>query len=161
MLSHDNVYWTSINIGRNVVGMKDQQEVTISYLPLSHVAANVSDIWASFLFKGTTVFADRMALKGTLVDTLKEIRPTTFFGVPRVYEKIVDGIKKKSVENKGAKRQMFQLFWKAGRRHHSENSSKLVYTVGRKVFYNKILSAIGLDRCHSFYTGAAPIAKEV
>ena len=160
MLSHDNVYWTSINIGRNVVGMAEKKEVGISYLPLSHVAANFSDIWAIFLFKGTVIFADKMALKGTLVDTLKEVRPTAFFGVPRVYEKIAEGIKNKTLENTGAKRQMFQLFWKAGFNHHSEKSNKIIYGVGKKIFYKKVLSAIGMERCRFFFSGAAPIAKE-
>ena len=36
----------------------------------------------------------------------------------------------------------------------------MVYNIGQKVFYNKILAAIGLDKCHSFYSSAAPIGQE-
>ena len=160
MLSHDNIYWASKNMGREVVGMIEKKEVGISYLPLSHVAANLTDIWGFFLFKGTICFADKKALKGTLVETLKEIRPTTFLGVPRVYEKLAEGIKNKALENTGAKHHMFQLFWKAGVQQHSKNRSNWTYMVGRQVFYGKVLSAIGLDRCRSFFSGAAPIANE-
>lgn len=35
-------------------------------------------------------FADPTALQGTLIQTLQEVRPTYFFSVPRVWEKIYD-----------------------------------------------------------------------
>ncbi len=38
--------------------------------------------------QSATYFADKNALKGTLTETLKEVQPTLFFGVPRVWEKI-------------------------------------------------------------------------
>ena len=149
-------------MGRKIVKMTEKQEVGVSYLPLSHVAANLSDIWGIFLFKGTIYFADKMALKGTLVKTLKEVRPTSFLGVPRVYEKLAEGIRNKAVENTGAKHHMFQLFWKAGVQAHSENScgTQWTYMVGKQLFYGKVLSHIGLDRCRSFFSGAAPISEE-
>jgi len=39
---------------------------------------------------GHVFFADPSALQGTLVQTLQEVRPTVFFSVPRVWEKIYD-----------------------------------------------------------------------
>jgi long-chain-fatty-acid--CoA ligase ACSBG len=43
--------------------MREGCEVLISYLPLSHVAANLLDIWVAISGKATIFFADRMALK--------------------------------------------------------------------------------------------------
>ena len=54
---------------------------------------------------GATVwFAKPDALKGTLVDTLQEVRPTMFLGVPRVWEKIQDKMEMQMSEMKGFKR---------------------------------------------------------
>ena len=79
MLSHDNVFWTCM-VAHDFIQMREFREIIVSYLPLSHVAGMMLDIWAVVASKGTVHFADKMALKGTLVDTLKEARPTIFFG---------------------------------------------------------------------------------
>ena len=41
--------------------------------------------------------------QGSLVDTLREVRPTTFFGVPRVWEKIYEKMKEIGKSTRGIK----------------------------------------------------------
>lgn len=72
---------------------RDAKEVLISYLPLSHVAAQMCDIVIPLLCRGMVYFAQPDALKGTLGVTLKEVHPTYFIGVPRVFEKIMEQMK--------------------------------------------------------------------
>ena len=64
MLSHDNITWTSrISTEHYDWG----NERVLSYLPLSHIAACLSDCYTT-LYTGSEVhFADSEALKGTLV----------------------------------------------------------------------------------------------
>tara|TARA_B110000208_G_scaffold60730_1_gene79031 strand:+ start:84 stop:1337 length:1254 start_codon:yes stop_codon:yes gene_type:complete len=103
MCSHDNVTWTGLSLLSQ--SQKDCKwgetaggEHIVSYLPLSHIAAQMIDIhvpmhWAaSSKYCGTTHFARRTALKGTLGDTLRAVKPTLFFGVPRVWQKINEKI---------------------------------------------------------------------
>ncbi|RVE67885.1 hypothetical protein OJAV_G00086270 [Oryzias javanicus] len=87
MLSQDNITWTA-RTSSGLISKNYGQEILISYLPLSHVAAQMIDIWISMSFAGTTHFAEPDALKGSLVNTLREARPTCFLGVPRVWEKM-------------------------------------------------------------------------
>ncbi len=55
----------------------------ISYLPLSHIAGQMADLYMP-LYAGVTVnFAQPDALKGSIKATLSEVKPTLFFGVPR------------------------------------------------------------------------------
>ena len=141
--------------------MRESQEVIVSYLPLSHIAGNMVDIWAVLLAKGTTYFADKSALKGTLVQTLQEARPTIFFGVPRVWEKIMEGMLSKGKDVKGLKRKVADACKRAGLDFHLNGKTSFMYNVGQKVIYKKIKEALGLDRTVSFFTGAAPIGHEV
>ena len=80
------------------------EERFVSYLPLSHVAANIMDIFMVMQCLGTLYFANKDALKGTLVATLKEAQPTVFFGVPRVWEKIREKMVEIGKSNTGIKK---------------------------------------------------------
>ena len=88
MLSHDNLTWTARISNQYLNTTSD--DILLSYLPLSHSAAQMMDIWMTMASGVTVYFADRNALKGSLGETLKEVRPTCFFGVPRVFEKMAD-----------------------------------------------------------------------
>ena len=59
------------------------EERAVSYLPLSHATAQVADIYMPMYTASTVYFAQPDALKGSLVKTLGEVRPSVFPGVPR------------------------------------------------------------------------------
>lgn len=89
MLSHDNLTWTA-KATADFVGLRFAEEVIVSYLPLSHVAAQIVDIFGTIDACMEVYFAQPDALKGTLGETLREARPTVFLGVPRVWEKMME-----------------------------------------------------------------------
>ena len=71
-----------MTIGDNY-GLEIGNERVVSYLPLSHIAAQMEDIYLCVYGVATLYFAQPDALKGSLLQTLLEVRPTLFFGVPR------------------------------------------------------------------------------
>ena len=160
MLSHDNVLWTAHVASKEVLKLQYGKEVIVSYLPLSHIAGQMMDIWVPIVNLSTIVFADKMALKGTLLATLTEARPTTFFGVPRVWEKIMEGMRDKGRAVKGLKKKVAVACKKAGLEHHLNNKDTIMFSIGQKAVYTKVREALGLDRCTAFYSGAAPISHE-
>lgn len=66
MLSHDNLTLTGL-IANIHLHYKPGSETVMSYLPLSHVASQLFDLYAMMRAGGTVGFADKDALKGTLV----------------------------------------------------------------------------------------------
>lgn len=98
MLSHDNLTYNATVILERL-RLTRGEESLISYLPLSHVAAQIVDIYLSMCAGAAVYFADKDALKGSLVNTLQEVRPTKFLGVPRVYEKIYEKMQQIAAQN--------------------------------------------------------------
>jgi long-chain-fatty-acid--CoA ligase ACSBG len=165
MISHDNITWTISNM-MNHIDLNHTDRVA-SYLPLSHIAAQAIDIHVPMVCGCCTYFCQPDALKGTLTVTLKEVRPTFFFGVPRVWEKIQEKMSslgrastglKKSIgtwaKNTGtAKSQAAQFGNKGGK--------PWGFGCANSIVLSKIKDALGLDQCKCCYTAAAPIAVEV
>ncbi|CAO1373964.1 unnamed protein product [Diamesa hyperborea] len=162
MLSHDNMTWDAFAISNRLENLQMGKEVLISYLPLSHVAAQVVDIFVGLTNAVTIYFADKDALKGTLVKTLVEARPTRFLGVPRVYEKIQE--KMISVGSASGPLKKIISGWAKNVTldHHIDKmegrpSNSVQYKIAKNFILSKVKYALGFNRCLSYVTAAAPV----
>lgn len=146
--------------------LKKYEERFISYLPLSHIAAQLLDIFAPLNHGITVYFAQPDALKGSLNDTMKQVRPTYFFGVPRVWEKIQEKIQSNLNSLTGFKLTMFKWAQKVATEAITAgfNGQSSVcdpsFILAKMLVLNKVHTLLGLDKCRVFYSGAAPITKE-
>ena len=76
----------------------DMQERYISHLPLSYISTQIMDIYVPMATVGTVHFQNLYFNNDMdnklLFDTVREIQPTIFVGVPRIWESLMDDIKK-------------------------------------------------------------------
>ena len=95
MITHDNLFFSISQMLRNweSEGIDYGKERIVSYLPLSHSAAQVADIMSNLVARTQVYFARPDVLQGSLVETLQSVRPTSFFSVPRVFEKMEEKMK--------------------------------------------------------------------
>ena len=156
-LSHGNLTSNVLNsLADFDVGPED---ISVSFLPLSHVTARHADL--GLLYRGVTLaycpFFEQ------LPQTLLEVLPTIFIAVPRVYEKIHTQVELRA--NRFPKRAIYQWALPVGRAHSTEilagrRPKALSWKLANKLVYSQVRARMG-GRVRIFVSGGAPLGKEL
>ncbi len=164
MLSHDNLAWTAAG-GIGAFGM-DENEKGLSYLPLSHIAEQMFTIHIPSTLGSTVAYAESI---DALADNIKEIKPTYFAGVPRVWEKFYAGVIGQLEHAEGAKAKIAAWATDVGRKANAERNRGrspggvlgLQERIADKLVLSKVRTALGFDNTRTYLTAAAPISPEI
>jgi len=96
MLSHRNILANAFAAAVSNDWREDER--FLSFLPLSHMLERTAGYYLPIILGGEVIYARSIAALG---EDLQNVKPTTLISVPRIYErvygKIQDGLKKKSV----------------------------------------------------------------
>ena len=158
MLSHHNIAWTA-NVAAEIV-TPSSADCSLSYLPLSHIAEQMFTLHVPISNGYPVYFAESIE---AVPENLKEVQPTIFFGVPRIWEKFHAGVTAKLKDATGVKAKLvkwaMKVGWEANRTPDSPKG--LQYQLANKLIFSKLKPAIGMGNARVCVSGAAPIAREV
>lgn len=139
----------------------------LTYLPLCHVAERIFSTWTMSSAGAVLNFAESI---DTVQTNLREIQPTLFFAVPRIWEKIHAAVVIKGSNATAFKRLWFGIGLRIARvigRERVHNGgvhtfkSRVLYAIGYPLVFRALRERIGLRRCRWAGTGAAAIAPEL
>jgi long-chain acyl-CoA synthetase len=163
MISHENI----------IAVMRDQDEafgivegdVSLSFLPMAHVAERVLAFYGRINTGMGTYFASSIA---KVLEEVVEVRPTIFGSVPRIFEKAYAKIMGTVEQAPAGRQRIFRWAERVGRtavQHWQAGKPipfglKVQYRLADRLVFSKLRAVFG-GRVRYFVTGAAPIAPEI
>jgi long-chain acyl-CoA synthetase len=147
-----------------VFGVRQDDEV-LSYLPLCHIAERLGSV-VNALYNGYVVNFGESG--ESFVTDMREVQPTYFLGVPRVWEKMLAGVQIRMADASRLKRTGYRFWMKRGERLATKRMrgrlnpiDRVVAFAGWLFLYRSLRDKLGLGRVRVALSGAAPIAPQV
>jgi long-chain acyl-CoA synthetase len=164
MLTHENLAWTA-GAAMDLVRLTPEDS-SLSYLPLSHIAEQMFSIHAPISIGSKVYFAESI---DDVPENLKEVQPTVFFGVPRIWEKFYSAVNAKLSAATGVKAKLVSFAMRnaskvAELRNQGRDPGLLLnarYALGKKLVLDKVKPALGMGRARICVSGAAPVSADI
>ncbi len=163
MLSHDNIWFNIKSALRHFdLGPDD---VTLSFLPLSHILERMAGHYGLFCVGATINYAESI---DTIPQDLVDVRPTFVTSVPRLYEKMYARAHENARAGNLLKRKLFHWAKTVGNRWADDRiegrtpplAIRLQYPLVRRLVFSKIQARTG-GRLRYFVSGGAPLSPDV
>lgn len=142
-----------------------EDDLSLSFLPLSHVFERMASYYFTIFIGGTIAYAENL---DSLQQNLKEVRPTYVCSAPRFYEKIQINIMNSVAQSPPLKQRMFNRLLRVAKKYTEARLNRidvdpitwLRYHLAKIFVFSKAQKAVG-GRIKFFISGGAPLSKEV
>ena len=162
MLSYKNIRAQAIASVDRLSLSRD--ESLLSYLPLCHVAEQMTTVMVPVYLGSLVNFGESIR---TVQEDLREVAPSMFLGVPRIWEKLHSSIHIKLLEAGRIRRALFERAYAACEPFAEKNpgdrtlSEKIRFGLSYWLVFRALQNFIGLRNTRIAMTGAAPISSAI
>ena len=162
MISYGNI--NAMASGTDAIYCCTTADSMLSYLPLCHVAEQIYTVYLPLHTGAVVNFAESLR---TVQSDLREIGPTLFLGVPRIWEKLHASIEIRIRDAGGYRQWLYQKAFAAvgsfaaTPREYWTLAQRLAFAFWWVVILRALNNYIGLRECRLALSGAAPIAPEM
>lgn len=162
MLSYRNLRAEAIAVTERLA--LDENTTLLSYLPLCHVAEQMTTVMVPSYLGSLVNFGESIR---TVQEDLREVAPTMFLGVPRIWEKLHSSIHIKLLESDALRRKLFNVCYSACEPFAEKSLKQRSLTERAKYFlsywlvFRSLQNFIGLRHVKVAMTGAAPISAKI
>ena len=164
MHSHRGLVYTVR--GYNTLISRDDQDECMCFLPLCHIAERVGGEYFSMYTGAKLNFVEN---PDTVPENVREIAPTVFTAVPRVWEKFYSGVMIGLKEAGPLQQAAYAWAIGVGQRvadlvlaaQPVPGSLRLQFRLAQALVLNNVRKLIGIHRARFLVTGAAPISPEL
>lgn len=165
MLTHRNFVYGAYAymVARQMTGKPFE---SVCYLPLCHVAERTYSTVQHLISGGCVNFAESV---DTVATNIREIGPTFFLGVPRIWEKLQQGFEFRMKDSGRAQRWLYRLGMRRGRAlsdrraehgHLQRVSDRLEFGLWYLLLFRNMQRHMGLNRTHTRMCGGASVSPE-
>ncbi len=162
LLTHRNIT-SNINAVHQIFPMASD-DVSLSFLPWAHSFGQTVELHCLLSYGASMGLAESVA---TIIDNLSEVKPTLLFSVPRIFNRIYDGVNKKMQEAGGLKLKLFNRMLavaKEKKELEAQNKSSVItnlqFKVLDKLVASKVRARFG-GRLKYAFSGGAALSKDV
>jgi long-chain acyl-CoA synthetase len=155
MLSHRNIVSTVLASEPRLPYLEAGVSKGLSFLPVCHIYERM--LHYLFFHQCISVYMTNME---AIKDDLNVVQPQIFSAVPRLLEKVFDGIVQKGLNNTGIKKVLFQWALNLANEWEAEGKSGIYHmklAIARKLVFSKVKAALGLTDIRAIASGSAAL----